>query len=100
MTDRHGHPSRIALAFADIVAATAAASGAYVVRFHTGLMDVPGRVDVLPANYLRALPIVIGLVALWVFFASQSDVFLTPRNLSNLLVQSTVVGIMAAITQP
>ena len=44
---------------------------------------------------LRALPIVIGLVALWVFFASQSDVFLTPRNLSNLLVQSTVVGIMA-----
>lgn len=44
---------------------------------------------------LRALPIVIGLVALWIFFASQSDVFLTPRNLSNLLVQSTVVGIMA-----
>jgi D-xylose transport system permease protein len=44
---------------------------------------------------LRALPIVIGLVALWLFFASQSDVFLTPRNLSNLLVQSTVVGIMA-----
>lgn len=44
---------------------------------------------------LRALPVVIGLVALWVFFAIQSDVFLTPRNLSNLLVQSTVVGIMA-----
>lgn len=44
---------------------------------------------------LRALPIVIGLVALWIFFATQSDVFLTPRNLSNLLVQSTVVGIMA-----
>ncbi len=49
----------------------------------------------LLSNDLRALPIVIGLVALWVFFASQSDVFLTPRNLSNLLVQSTVVGIMA-----
>lgn len=44
---------------------------------------------------LRALPIVIGLVVLWVFFALQSDVFLTARNLSNLLVQSTVVGIMA-----
>lgn len=44
---------------------------------------------------LRALPVVIGLIALWVFFASQSDVFLTARNLSNLLVQSTVVGIMA-----
>jgi D-xylose transport system permease protein len=49
----------------------------------------------LLSNDLRALPIVIGLMALWVFFASQSDVFLTPRNLSNLLVQSTVVGIMA-----
>lgn len=44
---------------------------------------------------LRALPIVIGLVALWVFFSLQSDVFLTAHNLSNLLVQSTVVGIMA-----
>lgn len=44
---------------------------------------------------LRALPVVIGLVALWIFFAIQSDVFLTARNLSNLLVQSTVVGIMA-----
>lgn len=44
---------------------------------------------------LRALPIVIGLVVLCVFFAIQSDVFLTARNLSNLLVQSTVVGIMA-----
>ena len=49
----------------------------------------------LLSSDLRALPIVIGLVALWLFFASQSDVFLTPRNLSNLLVQSTVVGIMA-----
>lgn len=44
---------------------------------------------------LRALPIVLGLIVLWVFFALQSDVFLTPRNLSNLLIQSTVVGIMA-----
>lgn len=44
---------------------------------------------------LRALPIVVGLIALWIFFTIQSDVFLTPRNLSNLLVQSTVVGIMA-----
>jgi D-xylose transport system permease protein len=43
---------------------------------------------------LRALLVVIGLVALWIF-SIQSDVFLTARNLSNLLVQSTVVGIMA-----
>lgn len=44
---------------------------------------------------LRALPVISGLLVLWLFFATQSDVFLTPRNLSNMLVQSTVVGIMA-----
>ncbi|MBY5904250.1 ABC transporter permease [Rhizobium leguminosarum] len=44
---------------------------------------------------LRALPVVIALVALWIFFSTQSDIFLTPRNLSNLLQQSTVVGVMA-----
>jgi D-xylose transport system permease protein len=49
----------------------------------------------LLSSDFRALPIVIGLVALWIFFTLQSDVFLTARNLSNLLVQSTVVGIMA-----
>ena len=49
----------------------------------------------LLATDLRALPIVVGLVALWVFFAFESNVFLTPLNLSNLLVQSTVTGIMA-----
>lgn len=49
----------------------------------------------LLATDLRALPVVIGLIALWIFFAFQSDVFLTPQNLSNMMVQSTVVGIMA-----
>ena len=43
----------------------------------------------------RALPVVVGLIALWIFFVLESNVFLTPRNLSNLLLQSTVVGIMA-----
>ena len=49
----------------------------------------------LLATDLRALPIIIGLIVLWAFFALQSNVFLTPLNLSNLLVQSTVTGIMA-----
>jgi D-xylose transport system permease protein len=39
--------------------------------------------------------VIIGLLALGVFFATRSDVFLTSRNMTNLLVQSTVVGIMA-----
>jgi D-xylose transport system permease protein len=46
-------------------------------------------------NELRFVPVAIGLVALMFFFATQSDVFLTSRNLNNLLVQSTVTGIIA-----
>ncbi len=46
-------------------------------------------------NELRFVPVALGLVALFIFFATQSDVFLTSRNLNNLLVQSTVTGIIA-----
>lgn len=44
---------------------------------------------------LRFLPVALGLLALFLFFATQSDVFLTSRNLNNLLIQSTVTGIIA-----
>ncbi len=44
---------------------------------------------------LRFVPVMLGLVILILFFATQSDVFLTSRNLNNLLVQSTVTGIIA-----
>lgn len=44
---------------------------------------------------LRALPVTIALIVLCIVFASQNGVFLTPRNISNLLVQSTIVGIMS-----
>lgn len=49
----------------------------------------------LLANELRFVPVAVGLLALGVFFATQSEVFLTSRNLSNLLIQSTVTGIIA-----
>lgn len=49
----------------------------------------------LLATDLRSLPVLVGLLALGVFFSLQSDVFLTARNLTNLVVQSTVVGIVA-----
>jgi D-xylose transport system permease protein len=49
----------------------------------------------LLASDFRALPVVVGLLILGFFFATQSDVFLSSRNLSNLLVQSTVTGIIA-----
>ncbi|ETX28633.1 sugar ABC transporter permease [Roseivivax isoporae] len=44
---------------------------------------------------LSFVPVALGLVALFVFFAAESDVFLTSRNLNNLLVQATVTGIIA-----
>ncbi len=44
---------------------------------------------------MRTLPVAIGLVLLIAFFSFQSDVFLTSRNLTNLLSQSVVTGIMA-----
>ncbi|WP_439525248.1 sugar ABC transporter permease, partial [Marivita sp.] len=46
-------------------------------------------------NELRFVPVALGLVALLIFFSFQSDVFLTSRNLNNLLIQSTVTGIIA-----
>ena len=46
-------------------------------------------------NELRFVPVALGLIALLIFFAFQSDVFLTSRNLNNLLIQSTVTGIIA-----
>ncbi len=47
------------------------------------------------SSELRFLPVALGLLALFLFFATQSDVFLTSRNLNNLLIQSTVTGIIA-----
>lgn len=44
---------------------------------------------------MRTLPVAIGLILLIVFFSLESDVFLTSRNLTNLLSQSVVTGIMA-----
>lgn len=40
----------------------------------------------------RALPVLMGLVGLIIFFSFQSDVFLSTTNLSNVLVQTIVIG--------
>ncbi|MFF2840583.1 sugar ABC transporter permease [Paenarthrobacter sp. NPDC057981] len=52
-------------------------------------------VAALLAGDLRALPVLLALALLVVFFATQSDVFLSSRNLSNLLVQTVVTGVLA-----
>lgn len=40
----------------------------------------------------RALPVLMGLIGLIIFFSFQSEVFLSTTNLSNVLVQTIVIG--------
>ncbi|MBB2986556.1 sugar ABC transporter permease [Terracoccus luteus] len=44
---------------------------------------------------LGALPVVIGLVIIWLVFQSLNDAFLSPRNLVNLTLQSAAIGTIA-----
>lgn len=44
---------------------------------------------------LGSLPVLFGLVAISIFFQSQSDVFLTPRNVVNIVVQMAGIAIIA-----
>lgn len=41
------------------------------------------------------LPVLIGLVAVWIFFQVENSTFLTARNLSNLTTQMAVMAILA-----
>ncbi len=41
------------------------------------------------------VPVLIGIALIWAFFAAQSPYFLTARNLSNLILQMGVTGILA-----
>ncbi len=50
----------------------------------------------LKTSSLRAFTMLGALVVIWVFFHWQTDsIFLTPRNLSNLMLQTSVTGIIA-----
>jgi D-xylose transport system permease protein len=53
------------------------------------------RILELLATDLRAVPVVAGLLVLVIYFASQSEFFLSSRNISNLLVQTVVTGTIA-----
>lgn len=50
--------------------------------------------EALSGRY-RMVPILFVLVVIWVIFWSQEPAFLSSRNLSNLLVQTVVTGILA-----
>ena len=45
---------------------------------------------------LGSLPVIIGLVVIWAIFQSQNQNFLTPRNLTNLVLQIAAMGLIAA----
>ncbi|HRY23742.1 MAG: sugar ABC transporter permease [Geminicoccaceae bacterium] len=47
------------------------------------------------SSELGVLPIVLGLAIIWTFFQLQDAHFLTPRNLSNLVLQISVSGTIA-----
>jgi D-xylose transport system permease protein len=44
---------------------------------------------------LGALPVILGLVVVWIFFGLENSTFLTARNLSNLSTQMAVTAILA-----
>lgn len=49
----------------------------------------------LGSGELGVLPVVLGLALIWIYFQAQDSHFLTPRNLSNLVLQISVSGTIA-----
>lgn len=80
MTGRHTHQLRATLFGADVVSAAVAVAAGYALRFHVaaGALPITGRVDVLPARYLAALPAAILLLLLAAVAAGMYD----PRRAS------------------
>ena len=44
---------------------------------------------------LGSLPVIVGLIAIWGYFESQESVYLSARNLSNLVLQIASTGTVA-----
>ncbi|MCB1486585.1 MAG: ABC transporter permease [Bauldia sp.] len=53
------------------------------------------RVAGLIAGEWRYVPIVVAIILIWLFFSVQNPAFISPRNLSNLVLQSVVTGMLA-----
>jgi D-xylose transport system permease protein len=53
------------------------------------------RAAALLAGDWRYVPIVTAIVLIWVFFALRNVAYVSPRNLSNLCLQSVVTGMLA-----
>jgi len=53
------------------------------------------RVAGLIAGDWRYVPILVAIILVWIFFAAQNIAFISPRNLTNLCLQSVVTGMLA-----
>ena len=52
--------------------------------------------SMLVSNFLKRYAIIIALVCVWIIFAAvTSGVFVAPRNLSNLMMQLSVIGVLS-----
>ena len=49
----------------------------------------------IPTDVLRAYTMVFALIAIWIYFHLSTDIFLEPRNFSNLMRQTSVTGVLA-----
>jgi ABC-type xylose transport system permease subunit len=56
---------------------------------------VSGFTSRLRTGDLGSMPVVVGLVVIWLVFYIQNDVFLSSRNLVNLALQSAAIGTIA-----
>jgi D-xylose transport system permease protein len=72
-----------------------AASEPVVSYARTMRSGVADRLRTLASGDLGALPVIVGLAAVWIFFQTQNSNFLTSRNLSNLTLQMAVTAILA-----
>jgi D-xylose transport system permease protein len=58
-------------------------------------MGIRERMRGLATGDLGPLPVIVAIVAVWIFFQTQNANFLTSRNLSNLTLQMAVTAILA-----
>jgi D-xylose transport system permease protein len=74
------------------VSAASQPTVSYARTMRSGLVE---RARTFVAGDLGPLPVIVGLVAVWIFFQTQNSNFLTSRNLSNLTLQMAVTAILA-----
>jgi D-xylose transport system permease protein len=51
--------------------------------------------DRISQGEVGSVPVIVGLALIWIVFEALNQNFLTPRNLSNLLLQTASIGIIA-----